>query len=276
MMMKFYGRAEETAQRIIECFERGEVAEPLARVFISKGNLPMDGWSFLNRFVCLMSGCTDARGFKQWREAGRNVKRGETALANILVPLIGTREDEDGETARALYGFKSAAVFDITQTEGEPLPEEEWEQEFVNGLPLLEVAVAFGLNVTTYSGKGSGALGVFSSSRQLIGLGVEDVDVWLHELVHAADKRAGNLVEKGQHWRSETVAELGSTVLAIMLGMEVEADTGGAWRYIQHYAKKAGIEPVTACVRVIERTCQAINLILETGATCGTAEAVTV
>ena len=88
----------------------------------------------------------------------------------------------------------------------------------------------------------------------------------MHELVHAADDRLGQLTERGQHWRSETVAELGGAVLLECLGQPVEADLGGCWEYVSAYARDAGLEPITACNRVLTRTCDAVALILDTAA----------
>lgn len=267
--MKFYGKAAQaTAEKIIEAFKSGDVPQPLAQVFI-KRDVPMQNWSVLNQFGCILSGCTDARGFKQWQEANRHVKKGEKVTSYILVPLrktIREENDEGKEESRpgALYGFKGIPVFDVSQTEGEPLPEMTDEQAFIDNLPLLAVAQSFGLDVHTFDGRFQSALGLYSPARHFIGLGVENISTWFHELIHAADDRAGNLTEKGQHWRSEIVAELGGATLACMIGIEEAADVGGAWQYIERYAEAAEIEPITACVRVLDRIAQAINLILET------------
>ena len=43
-----------------------------------------------------------------------------------------------------------------------------------------------------------------------------------------------------------------------------ESDRGGGWRYVRAYARDAGIEPITACQRVLKRICDAIALILDT------------
>lgn len=263
--MKFYGRAADTAAQILAAFQTGNVPAPLAQVFISRPQVPMSGWSVLNQFVCLLNGCTDARGYQQWQEVGRWVKRGAAARAAILVPLHRRcAEQEDEQETRILYGFKGVPVFDISQTEGEPLPEMDDAQAFCDTLPLLAVAQAFGLDVTTYAGQGQRSLGMYSPARQWIGLGVENLSTWFHELVHAADDRLGNLQERGQHWRSEIVAELGGATLATLLGLEVDADLGGCWQYVQAYAAAAEMEPISACVRLLERMAQAIDLILTT------------
>ena len=68
--------------------------------------------------------------------------------------------------------------------------------------------------------------------------------------------------ERGQHWRSETVAELGSAVLLDCIGLDRESDKGACWRYVTGYATAAKIEPIAACQRVLKRTCDAVALIL--------------
>jgi hypothetical protein len=79
------------------------------------------------------------------------------------------------------------------------------------------------LNVDAFDGREGGPLGKYG--RQL--------STWAHELIHAADDRLGNLKESGQHWRSETVAELGGAILLEVLGLERDADRGGCFQYVE-------------------------------------------
>ena len=81
--------------------------------------------------------------------------------------------------------------------------------------------------------------------------------------MHAADYRLGNATEKGQHWRKETVAEFGSAILAECLGLEC-SNLGGAYRYIESYAKAAEKTPQSACMECLDRICQAVALVLDT------------
>jgi hypothetical protein len=83
-------------------------------------------------------------------------------------------------------------------------------------------------------------------------------------MIHAADDRLGHLTEYGQHWRSETVADLGGAVLLRILGHDEESDLGSVWKYIRAYCDRAGVEPIEACGRVLDRVCQAVCMILAT------------
>src|SRR5512137_1626295 len=62
-------------------------------------------------------------GFNAWKDLGRFVKKGERAL-NVLAPMTGKKVDEEtGEERYIVFGFKVVSVFDLSQTDGEPLPE---------------------------------------------------------------------------------------------------------------------------------------------------------
>ncbi len=66
---------------------------------------------------------TRPAGFGTWLELGRHVRKGERGY-QILAPIarrIRDTEDPDGYR-RVVAGFRVATVFDIAQTEGDPLP----------------------------------------------------------------------------------------------------------------------------------------------------------
>lgn len=252
--------AKSAAEKILNAFESGNLSKPMALSIIRKDDAPMNSWSYMNRFLCALAGCVDARGYKQWRKVGRQVKKGQKAATYILVPLTGKRkavnEKGEEETVPFVYGFRGVPVFDITQTEGEA---EVAEVEFFDSLPFVEVARKWGLDLFTYDGRNTNAAGTYRIGQH-IRMGVEDTRVWLHELAHAADDRAGGLHRDRFHWSDEVVAELTSAVLSEMIGETV--DTGGSWQYISHYAAESGIEPLTACRNVLGRVFSAIETIL--------------
>lgn len=63
-------------------------------------------------------------GFHRWRELGRHVRKGEKGIG-ILAPLAYRKEsDEEVNTTETIIrGFKVVHVFDVSQTEGEELPQ---------------------------------------------------------------------------------------------------------------------------------------------------------
>ncbi len=64
-------------------------------------------------------------GFRTWNELGRFVKKGEKGVL-ILAPIVrrGIESEEDRqEASTSIAGFRAAYVFDLSDTDGEPLPE---------------------------------------------------------------------------------------------------------------------------------------------------------
>ena len=66
-------------------------------------------------------------GYRFWPTVGRHVRKGESGIA-ILAPClyrVSKTEDAGGDDAteakRVLRGFRVALVFDVSQTDGEPL-----------------------------------------------------------------------------------------------------------------------------------------------------------
>lgn len=66
---------------------------------------------------------SEVAGFHRWRELGRKVRKGERGI-RILAPMVVKRResDESDETGETLVTFRGVSVFDISQTDGEPLP----------------------------------------------------------------------------------------------------------------------------------------------------------
>ena len=96
-------------------------------------------YSFGNCILIAMQkpDATLVAGFGKWKEMNRFVKKGEKGIA-ILAPLVGKKkmdaettvsqsempkETPTGESPKVLYGFRIVYVFDVTQTEGQELPE---------------------------------------------------------------------------------------------------------------------------------------------------------
>lgn len=265
--MQFYGKAEQAATRLLSLFESGNVPAALAPIFIHRSeDIPCRKWSWSNQLLTALAGYDDARGFRQWQDVGRHVKKGEHGFP-ILCPVqkkIRKTDTDTGESSEfmATVGFTSTVVFGYEQTDGEPLPDREHARRFIEALPLIDVAKAWGLSVQTFNGKPDKYLGYYRP-QSAIALGVENLHVWCHELTHAADhKLVGAEFKGGQQPDQEIVADLGACILLQCLGHDVEADPGFCWEYIQHYASRAKLNPIAAIQRVLKRTCEAVALVL--------------
>ncbi len=270
--MKTTDTAAAASAKLLNLFENPEqLPAALAKVYLRPAaqGAPCEHWSFGNRLLLALADTCDARGFKQWQEAGRQVRKGAKAI-HILAPSTKKITEDDGTEKTIVMGFRGVPVFRVEDTEG-PALVEPLAPSFIDSLPLIEVARAWGITVNILPG--GSYYGIYCPGQNRIGLAVENLSTWAHELIHAADDRAGNLTERGQHWRSETVATFGSAVLLTLIGEGEHADLGGAYRYIEAYAQGAKLTPVQAALKTLDRMNVAISLILETAAAQGPAAA---
>lgn len=268
-MAKLYGKAADVGGEIVEKFKNpSSLPAPLATIFIRrKDQSPCRAWSWGNQLIVAMHGYSEARGFRQWQEVGRHVKKGERAcyiLAPCTRKIEGEGEDGATEETTAVYGFRSVPVFGLEQTDGDPLRVDEHVTAWLQGLPLREVAESWGLEIQAFNGGAGGTLGYISPSTNTIALGVENLSTWAHEMIHAADARNVGPLKTGQHVDQETVAQLGSAILLTLLGKPVEADLGHTWEYIESYVAKTGRSTIDTCLELLNRTCRAVDLILTT------------
>jgi len=85
-------------------------------------------YSFNNHLMIFLQrpDATLVAGFRKWKTMGRSVKRGEKGIAIFAPCKYRTKiEDDDGEekTLQQIRGFRVVHVFDISQTEGEEIPD---------------------------------------------------------------------------------------------------------------------------------------------------------
>ena len=147
--------------------------------------------------VCLIASqrptATHVAGFNAWRSLNRFVRKGEKGIA-ILAPIVVRRtERTGGDDAKHLAGFRAAYVFDVAQTEGDPLT----TIASASGNPGIRTAAlraaitSQGIVLTDVDGLG-GALGVSTGGRIGIVKGLhpaEEFVVLVHEYAHLCTGR---------------------------------------------------------------------------------------
>jgi antirestriction protein ArdC len=205
-----------------------------------------------------LSGTGDARGFRQWNEVKRHVKKGSKSLT-ILAPRLVKKQTEDKEEpAPILAGFLAVPVFKVEDTDGEPL---DYQKIELPALPLMEVAQDWGISVKAIPGNYR-HFGYFSQERKEIALASKEESVFFHELAHAGHQRIVGELKKGQDWKQEIVAELGAATLCKIVGKDSK-HLGNSHRYIEEYAKSANLTPWQGCLKVMNDTEKVLNLILD-------------
>jgi len=251
-------RVKEALQGIVQRFKNGDIPQVIAYSTFPIPNIPAAKWSLLNRMLMFIAGTSDARGFRQWKEVKRHVKKGAKAFT-ILAPRLIKRQSEDEEEEKTvLAGFLSVPVFRVEDTEGEPL---DYQRIELPELPLSEIARKWGISVKAIPGNYH-YIGCFSQEYKEICLATKEESIFFHELSHAAHQRILGELKKGQDWGQEIVAELSAAVLCKIFG-KTSKFLWNSYQYIEKYAAQANLTPWQGCIRVMNDVEKMLNLILE-------------
>ena len=174
---------------------------------------------------------TRVAGYRTWSQLGRRVKRGEKAI-RILAPIMWRTKNEDDEDK--VVSFRSACIFDVSQTEGKPLA----EFAKVNGDPgaqtvrLRDLIVSKGIKLE-YSNAIGPAQGLSAEGRIVLreDLGpAEEFSTLAHELAHQM------LHQRQEAPTDKTVQETEAEAVAFVVCQATGLDTNSAASdYIQLY-----------------------------------------
>jgi len=254
-------KVKQVLNVIVEKFKSGEIPEAVALASFPIPDIPSSKWSFTNRTLMFLSGTGDARGYRQWQNARRWVKKGAKAIY-ILIPCIKKEVDEEtGKEKEILQYFKSSPVYRYEDTDGEKL---DYEQLKLPDVPLLDRAKEWGISVKAVPGNYQ-YRGYYSPQRQEIALATPEEKVFFHELAHAGHERVNGALKNGQDPFQEIVAELSAQALCRLVGKQAIDTTGNSFQYIEQYAEKVNMTPHLACLRVMSETEKVLSLILTEG-----------
>lgn len=251
-------RANNAAQTVLRVWESGELPALIAQsVLASKTDLPCAKWSLGNRLLMLVQGTADARGFRQWKDAARNVRKGSKAIY-ILGPVLVKRDKENPKSELALIGFRGIPVFRFEDTEGEPLETSDYAPEALP--PLQTVAQRIGVQVS-YCPALADFMGRYIPKHKAIELCTHDSATWFHELSHAVDDYLGSMKrakrkDEAAYKDGEVVAEFCAAALCKLYGIDYEHN---ALKYIKHYRQDAA----KAVTRLFARIEAVLSFILE-------------
>ena len=194
-------------------------------------------------------------GFRKWLEQGRYVRKGEKGIA-ILAPLRYRRtvEADDGSemTESGVRGFRIVHVFDVSQTDGEDLPElagiSGEPGELLTGLENLVRESGIELRVEVLP---LGTQGLSEKGAIVIGEGLADAErfaVLSHELAHEWLHGTERRQETTKTIR-ETEAEAVAYTVCHAFGLECSTRSSD---YIQLY--QGNTEVLSESLSLIQRT----------------------
>src|SRR6266853_6218270 len=116
--------SESAICRLMEALERGQ-SDALKTYLSAMSRFHRYSWGNVLLICSQRPDATYVAGFHAWLKMRRYVRKGEKGIV-ILAPMVG-RKKSDGELTEdeqtRVFGFRAAHVFDISQTDGEPLPE---------------------------------------------------------------------------------------------------------------------------------------------------------
>ncbi|MCL6531586.1 hypothetical protein Mlute_00022 [Meiothermus luteus] len=193
-------------------------------------------------------------GMKRWNELGRRVRKGERGIA-ILAPSLKRVEVVDEETQevreeRKLVGFHTTYVFDIAQTEGEPLKPQT--EEIPQGPALyarLKVVCPVGVQEGLLPG---GALGKTNGKRIVLAADqgyTSKAETLLHEWAHT-------LLHFGGMNLPREVEELEAEAVAYAVGRELGLPMSTSRDYILHW--RGTVEALEASLERLQEVARQI------------------
>ena len=90
---------------------------------------------------CQRPDATRVAGYRTWPKVGRHVVKGAKGIA-ILAPCRFKQTDDAGEVSYRLGGFRVEHVFDVADTDGDPLPANPAKPELLDGEAPAELVPA--------------------------------------------------------------------------------------------------------------------------------------
>jgi antirestriction protein ArdC len=207
---------------------------------------------------------TQVAGFRAWQSLGRQVRKGERAIA-IMAPMSVKEKDASGdETGERMTFFRSVSVFDIAQTDGESLP--EVPREPITGSsharylePLIAHARSLGFSVEREALEHAGGYCDAKARRIVLSMGLgsanAEVRVLVHELAHAH----GVTYKDYSREDAEVIVETAAVIVCGSLGLDT---SGESIPYIAGWGEsndvaaiKQHAEMVDKIARELEQAC---------------------
>jgi len=249
----------ENVKLLIEQLEAGH-SEGLTVYLTAMGRFHNYSFGNILEIARQKPDATRVAGMYAWNKLGRKVMKGQKGI-RILAPVIGIRKKKDSEAEKditkqnqpVLVGFRSAYVFDVSQTEGAELPE---LSERVSGSVgenrkrLIAFIAAQGIELE-FKETIAPALGMSYGGRIAVLPGqapAEEFSTLVHELahemLHKAERRTAT---------TRTVRETEAEAIAFVVGTSIGLETGHASAdYIHLYHGNAAL--LAESLEVIQKT----------------------
>jgi antirestriction protein ArdC len=216
--------SQDALAQLMDALERGH-SQALIAYLRTMSHFHRYSWGNCLLIYSQRPNATHVAGFRAWLRLRRYVRKGEKGIV-ILAPMVGRKSASDElveDDKTRVFGFRAAYVFDLSQTDGEPL------QEFaaVGGDPRnhtdrlkrfiadRHIEIVYDSGIAPAKGLSSGGkITILPDLPPAENFAVLAHEV-AHELLHRGDRR-----QETTHAIRETEAEAVAFVVCSAIGLE--------------------------------------------------------
>ena len=208
-------------------------------------------------------------GFRTWLKLGRCVRKNEKALS-ILAPVTVKERDQQGEeTGERRVFFKTAFVFELSQTEPLPAVEPvslEPPREPLTGdshahliEPMVVFAGSLGFAVSFEAIPGSAGGWCDPKNKRIVVDADAPANARLRTLIHECAHAMGIDYESYSRPQAEVMVETVTLLVASTVGLAVDGET---IPYVSGWGEDGALEAVTEFAETIDQVARRIEDVL--------------
>jgi antirestriction protein ArdC len=212
---------------------------------------------------------TRIAGFHTWLKLGRCVRQGEAAL-RILAPVaVKQRDERDEETGERRVFFKTAFVFDVSQTEildGVQPAELEPPRQPLTGdshayllVPMQAFAASLGYSVSFETIEGSAGGWCDPTNMRIVVDAAVPANAQLRTLIHECAHALGIDYEQYSRPQAEVMVDTVTLLVASAVGLAVDGETVA---YVAGWGENGALEAVAEFAETIDQVARRIEQAL--------------
>jgi antirestriction protein ArdC len=229
--------SEDALSQLMDALERGH-SEALKTYLSAMSRFHRYSWGNVLLIYSQKPNASHVAGFHSWLKLRRFVRKGEKGIV-ILAPMVGKLKSKDDEVetdgTKRLFGFRAAHIFDVSQTDGDPLPEcasvtgdpEDRLNQLVELVASKGIALVYSRDIAPAHGLSSGGKITLLPDLPAAAHFSVLVHELAHELLHRGDRRGQTDIRI-----RETEAEAVAFVVSSAIGLETGTASSD---YIQLY-----------------------------------------
>jgi antirestriction protein ArdC len=229
--------ADQALDQLTSAISQGK-SDALTQYLAAMGRFHEYSWGNVMLILTQKPDARKVAGFNTWKKFNRFVKKGEKGIVVIAPMLIKPKEAQETGDAKdndSILRFKAVYVFDVSQTDGEAMPEFARVAGNPNGHTdrLKKLVAEKGIELT-YSAEIGPAQGLSHGGKITLRPDLspaEEFSTLVHELAHEILHRGERRKETSKTIR-ETEAEAVAFVVCEAIGLD--SNTAAA-DYIQLY-----------------------------------------